>query len=289
MTQPTQGPEGMGNTTTIPDIRGRKWCFTINNYDEEDIDTLSHTFSEKGWKYIIGREVGENGTPHLQGFLETKSAIRFKTIKKLMPRAHIEKTKGTINDNIKYCSKDGDFVSNIEYEYTAEELYNNEMKEQYNNVVWKDWQQNVINLINEKPDKRSVIWIWEKEGNVGKSFLVQYLDWKYDAIIANGKQSDVFNQYKEYIEVKKKQPKIALIDVPRSHENYICYSTFEKIKDGLFYSGKYEGGKLRVVKHHLIIFANFAPKTELLSSDRWKIIDLNEIKSEGKIPPSQNN
>jgi len=138
----------------------------------------------------------------------------------------------------------------------------------------KNWKQKILDIIAGEPDERKVYWFWEPVGNTGKSFLVKYIDWKYDAIIANGKQSDIFHQYRTFIEEKDDLPTIALIDIPRSHENYVCYSTLEKIKDGLMHSGKYEGGKVRVLEHHLIVFANFLPKESTLSADRWEIVKI---------------
>lgn len=268
------GTRGVGGNTTAPTpiIKARRWCITYNNYTEQILGEFVHEFNKLGYTYVIGKEVSKTGTPHLQIYLETKNPISFNALKKKWPAAHIEKAKGSTEDNKRYCSKEGKSISNLPL--SPDEEYDLEMKSEYANCVWRDWQLEILTLIESPPSKRKVHWFWEETGNVGKSFLCKYLDWKYDAIIANGKQSDVFNQYKSYLDEKKKQPKIALIDIPRSHKDYICYSTFEKIKDGLFYSGKYEGGKLRLIKHHLIIFANFEPDTSKLSEDRW---DIHEI------------
>ena len=44
----------------------RRICFTKNNYEESDIDAL---LAEERFSYVIfGLEVGEQGTPHLQGY-----------------------------------------------------------------------------------------------------------------------------------------------------------------------------------------------------------------------------
>lgn len=86
--------------------RTQHWIFTINNY------TASSTpvFDEKVHDYmILGREVGEKGTPHIQGYVKFKIMKRFQTVKKLFPLAHIEPMYSTPDACIKYCQKEGDF------------------------------------------------------------------------------------------------------------------------------------------------------------------------------------
>lgn len=70
---------------------------------------------------IVGRECGESGTPHLQGYIEFHNAKSFRTIKRLIPSAHIEKAKGDSKANRDYCSKDGDFEERGERSLTRSE------------------------------------------------------------------------------------------------------------------------------------------------------------------------
>jgi len=87
--------------------KAKRWCFTLNNptADDdkcEDWDPLT--------KYmIVGQEVGEEGTPHWQGYVEFLKEKRLTALKALIPRAHWEKCKGTPWQNFQYCSKDGQF------------------------------------------------------------------------------------------------------------------------------------------------------------------------------------
>lgn len=79
----------------------RSWCFTLNNYSEADEQFLKDL--EK--KYLVfGREVGESGTPHLQGFITFNGPKRFPAVKKLMPKAHWE--QAVASDAGNYCMKD---------------------------------------------------------------------------------------------------------------------------------------------------------------------------------------
>jgi len=85
----------------------RRFCFTINNFNEEDVQNIINLPSSYT---IYGLETGENGTPHIQGYSELKQQTRFNTLKKLLPRAHIEKCKGTAEQNIAYCKKENKFI-----------------------------------------------------------------------------------------------------------------------------------------------------------------------------------
>ena len=61
---------------------------------------------ELNYKYIIiGDEIGESGTPHLQGYIQFSSPTSFNTIKHHIPQGHIEKAKGNARQNFEYCSK----------------------------------------------------------------------------------------------------------------------------------------------------------------------------------------
>lgn len=90
--------------------RFRAWCFTLNNYDDvRDLIKIKDNL-KKAKYWVIGKEVGSSGTKHLQGYVYYKNAISFKSIqKKLLNRAHVEIAKGNAEQNLKYCSKDGDF------------------------------------------------------------------------------------------------------------------------------------------------------------------------------------
>lgn len=60
--------------------------------------------------HIVGFEKGENNTPHLQGYIAFNRVTRFNSLKHILERAHWETARSSEAVNIKYCSKDGDYV-----------------------------------------------------------------------------------------------------------------------------------------------------------------------------------
>lgn len=84
----------------------RDWTFTLNNYVEEEIQKIREVSSRY---YIIGRETGANGTPHLQGYIYFAREKSLRQLKKLSPRAHWENAIGDAKQNFVYCSKEGNF------------------------------------------------------------------------------------------------------------------------------------------------------------------------------------
>jgi len=121
-------------------------------------------------------------------------------------------------------------------------------------------------------DFRVINWYWEPTGNVGKSFLAGYLCITEDAIICQGKSADVLHQIVKYREDEKKNPKILIYDIPRTAEQYVAYGLMERIKNGIVYSGKYEGARLILPAMHVCVFANFEPDYEKMSKDRWNVV-----------------
>lgn len=85
------------------------WCYTWNNYTEEDIVRLE---SIEALRHICAKEVGETGTPHLQGYIRFKDSKRFSWWKNQFPKVHVEVRKGTEEEAVAYCEKDGEIVIN---------------------------------------------------------------------------------------------------------------------------------------------------------------------------------
>lgn len=261
----TVGNAGLGNTKlTLRNLKRcvpcKRWCFTLNNYTDNELETLETIF--KPHKYIIGREVGEKSRiPHLQGYVEFNTKVR--PIEKIpIKRIHWEKCKGSRADNITYCSKQGDYVSkglsiSVDDPLLKVNLY--------------EWQNEIIQLIKSKPDPRKIYWYWEHKGNVGKTALAKHICIKYNALYVSGSANNIKYAITQWID-KCKTLDVVIYGVPRSQESkIISYEILESIKDGIFFSTKYESGMVLFNTPHVIVFANFPPEEMLLSIDRWCI------------------
>jgi hypothetical protein len=58
-------------------------------------------------RYMVYQlEIGESGTPHLQGYVEFTKPWRFNRVRRFLKGAHIEPRKGTRNEARAYCMKE---------------------------------------------------------------------------------------------------------------------------------------------------------------------------------------
>ena len=104
--------EGNTKTSSTPkkqDTPKIAYCLTLNNWTEEEYSSIVLYFQQKGKTWIIGKEIGDEGTPHLQMYIRFKTKTRFSAIKKVIERAHIEVSKGNEQENLMYCSKESNF------------------------------------------------------------------------------------------------------------------------------------------------------------------------------------
>lgn len=85
----------LGELTTMPRTTlAKNWVFTWNNYPEDYRVIITEKLEQDGIDLVYlstGEEVGESGTPHLQGFLALSTAIT-KPSEKLW-QAHWERAK----------------------------------------------------------------------------------------------------------------------------------------------------------------------------------------------------
>jgi hypothetical protein len=141
---------------------------------------MSSSNSSTFKKFICAREVGEQGTPHLQGFLEFNLKNRPMSVFK-NKRIHWEKANACNLDQVIYCEKDHDVVIKFGLPSQPRALKLIEPDRKY--------QIDILNIIKKEPDDRSIYWYWDPKGNVGKSCFSQYLCARHNAFMCSGKSA----------------------------------------------------------------------------------------------------
>ena len=89
------------------------FVFTLNNPTGNLDETELREF---GVSYAIwSEEIGDNGTHHFQGYIETTTRKTIRSLKKIpgLERAHFERRMGTSDQAVAYASKINDptFIS----------------------------------------------------------------------------------------------------------------------------------------------------------------------------------
>ena len=210
---------------------------------------------------IFLEEFGENGTPHLQGYIECPKKCRYQELH-LPDVIHWEKRgkNGTRENNIVYCSKSGFYhCSRV-------------LKPVLCITCLYEWQAKVLEIYNSEPDGRTCHWVVDVEGGKGKSSFCKYMAVKYNVpTIQGGKLADIINVI---FNLDMNAIRMVLIDVPRNLKNNVSYSAIECILNGMITNTKYETGLKVFNPPHVVVFSNYYPVMDKLSMDRWKIMEL---------------
>jgi hypothetical protein len=83
--------------------RFRNWCFTINNWTQSDLFAVDMLLKQKATYGCYSQEIGEKGTPHIQGFVHLGNALSLEYMKKSLSRSHLIVSNGTPQENRIYC------------------------------------------------------------------------------------------------------------------------------------------------------------------------------------------
>lgn len=243
--------------------RFRNWFFTLNNYTADDISLWDNGKTCPALKFLMQEEKGiKSGTEHLQGYFELKNPRTLIGLKREFgDKYHFEPARNK-EACIEYCRK-------IETR-NGRQWSKGFRKPPKVITTLRPWQAEVVKIVQSEPDDRSIYWFWDAKGGSGKTQLAKYLCVKFDTIYVSGKAADIKFAITKYLE-NHDSLKCVIYDITRSQEAFLSYQAIEECKNGIFFSGKYESEQVIFDPPHVIIFANFAPDMEKLSSDRWHI------------------
>lgn len=170
-------------------------------------------------------------------------------------------------------------------------------------TVLYPWQEKLRTMITQtKPDDRTVFWIFEKEGNVGKTKFSKYMCFHhkvtaspifFSSLSLGLAPFSVPSQIPFYtasserdvaFQVLKEQGRAAYIfDIPRTIDEKQygsdikgVFQAIEQIKNGMVFSTKYAPERVCMSPPHVICFANFRPDLTRLSADRWCVLEIDK-------------
>lgn len=236
--------------------RHRAFAFTINNFTEEDI-LFCNTLE---CRYIIyGREVAPTtGTQHLQGYVYFTNAREFKSILEKHKKWHLEVAKGSAEQNIKYCKKEGNFVERGEAPKQGKRTDIDNIKEM---VLEKKPMSEIVmeansyqalkfaelatyHLYEDRTDKPYVTWIWGLSGT-GKTKFVH--DNHEDIYIKDGTQW--WNGYN--------QQEVICID---DFDGKWPFRDLLRLLDRYKYQGQTKGGYVKINSPFIYITCEYHPE-----------------------------
>jgi len=124
--------ETYNNENFDKNLSVKYWVFVWNNYTNEDVEYLTSIICGDDIRYIIfGKEIGESGTHHLQGYIIFKTNKKYLGVKKIL-----DPEKGKLS---KVCV----FPSKQEYQHQAINYC-----KKGNKITKKEWEESKIHHPN---------------------------------------------------------------------------------------------------------------------------------------------
>lgn len=149
--------------------------------------------------------------------------------------------------------------------------------------TWQlEWEGQLLGPGN----KRHIKWIADDHGNVtntggdiGKSVFCEYMQATHPRDVCYCPHVSSIKDMSTAIESALQRGwsgKIILIDVARAAQSWDIYTVLEQLCNGSTTVAKYKSRFLYWKAEHVVVFANWYPKLDALSSDRWKLYTAND-------------
>lgn len=253
-----------------------------DKFVDQEVESIKQWLEEIARSWAFQLEFGEeNGWLHYQGRFVLKVKTRLST---MINRnfwdgyVHYGVTSNANRGNMFYVMKE---ESRIDGPWTDKDI---KLPWQLALVKdWRPWQQKIVDLLTKK-DARSIHLVYEPEGGVGKTTLVNLLG-------ATGKIAQIpfCNDYRDIMRMAMAQYKLGafFIDLPRALKKdklRQMYSGIETIKGGYAFDDRYSYKSVYFDSPQIVVFTNELPEKSFLSEDRWKVWTVEE--SERLVPIS---
>lgn len=271
----------------------RRWTFTFfpdtdtqelqdyNSYCEKFVEFIKDDDRILHWICQL-EKTPLTGKYHIQGRISFKSGKRMSEVKAILgQKAHVSQEHDEEASSF-YCMKketrisgpwsDKDEKSRID----PIPLYKEE------GFALKVWQAFVVEELKKQladPINRMIMCVYEPNGNVGKTFLVDYIRSHMNCvwippILENGKQ---IVEYAHSHLPGKHWRGVVIVDLPRS----VPKNTWSKLapaiecmKNGDFFESRYKGSSIHLTQRPaVLVVCNEKPDVKHLSNDRWHFVN----------------
>lgn len=223
----------------------------------------------------------QGGTPHWQGCIKFRGGKTFKSIREWaqggpLDAAHFEPCRSW-KHAWAYCTKEATRIDGPWTRGQAPAL----ARAPVDHFIEEDcpeWQRHVLRTVRGPPQRRKVHWVWSTSGGIGKSTLARHLvgfEFRGRSICVRGKCSDVLFGISQFLN-ENDDLWLVIVDVPRCNEGAVSYQALEDVKNGMFFSPKYESTMALFADVHIVVFANEPPNFNKMSLDRWDVIRADE-------------
>lgn len=161
----------------------------------------------------------------------------------------------------------------------------------WNFVPEEGWQTATVDLNEKEPDERAIIWLYDENGNTGKSSVARFIKQSFGNRWLVGSDFGTVNDAATIVRGALEhgwEEHGVIIDLPRSAENHErMYTYLEAIKNGNITATKYMGECLYFNRPHVVVMANFLPQIDCMSKDRWEIYEITSRKDSRKLTLSE--
>lgn len=230
----------------------------MNNYTEEEYEALKGMTQVR--YMVIGKEVGESGTPHLQGYVEFLNSKKLATLKNINSRIHWERRFGTAKQAATYCKKEGNFIEigemsqqgkRSDLDDVVEMVEKNATSSEIAECFPKQYMMygNGIERLKavrytDRTEPPCVTWLWGKTGTGKTRTAVESHSSFY---IKDGTQW--WNGYE--------QQEAIIID---DFDGRWPYRDFLRLLDRYPYQGQFKGGYIKINSPFIYITCEYPPE-----------------------------
>ena len=261
--------------------------FTISCTNAPEYSGVLENLKRVFKKFVFQQEKSETGYLHYQGRGHlikptTAQAIKGKFAETLWGAHFTPTVKGVHQGNVfNYVMKEETRVSGPWKETDSVEnapVLTRQLKVFLEKEMYP-WQSQMTSAITEEDDRYINVVVDRTGGNVGKSILAEWLEYKGLAYeIPPMKDMEDLMQCAMGIPAQK----CYVVDMPRGMKKDKLagfYAGLEALKNGVMYDKRYNFKKRRIDRPQLWVFTNMFPDLSLLSPDRWIIWEMQEDKS----------